>query len=436
MDPRSAIAAVRFGLGRRPDDPVSPDPAAWLERQVSGPPAPQRALPGLQAPLALPAALDVMEASSAASGKPREAVRELLHLVEGEASAWVGHCLASDAPFQDRLTMFWANHFTVSRRDRRAGILVAPMLREAIRPHQAGRFTDMLLAVMRHPAMRRYLTNMRSIGPNSPRGMASGRGLNENLAREILELHTVTPAAGYTQADVTEFARMLTGWGMPREDGALFDPRSHEPGPKTLMGRTYPEGEAAGIEALRWLGDHPATHRHLATKLVRHFVADDPPPAAVERIFAVLRDTRGDLGAASRALVRLPQAWTPPLGKLRTPQDYVLAVGRAVEHPPAGAALGVDSMAFLGQALWRPAQPDGYPDVAEGWATPAAMMRRIEWAYAVAARVPAGRRDPRALAEAVLGPLVPEETLREAGRAGSAREALTIVLASPEFQRR
>jgi uncharacterized protein (DUF1800 family) len=435
MTPRAAIAAVRFGLGRRPEDPVPADPAAWLERQVAGPPAPQRQIPGLAPPMTLADAMRAREAASMRNRVDRDAVRDAVRMIRNDAVAWVAHCLAGDASYQDRLTNFWCNHFAVSPRARAGQLMAGPMLRDAVRANQAGRFADMLLAVVRHPAMGMYLTNIRSTGPNSAGGMASGRGLNENLAREVLELHTVTPAAGYTQADVTELARVLTGWSLPDETGATFQPRRHEPGPKTVMGRTWPEGEQAGIDLLRWLAGHPATHRNLASKLVRHFVADDPPPAAVEAIFAVLRDTGGDLGAASRALVRLPQAWDPPLSKLRAPQDYVLAVGRAVEHPPADAARALESMEVLGQPLWRPGQPDGFPDVAEPWATPAAVLRRVEWAYTVAAQVPL-RRDPRALAEAVLGPLAQPDTLREAGRAGSAREALTIILASPEFQRR
>lgn len=439
MDLRNAIAAIRFGLGRRPDEPLPSDPAAWLEHQV-GPAAPQRTAPGLPPPLSFAEAHALLFRRAAAQeGEDRQAVREMTRRTEEDAIAWVGHCLLSDAPFQDRLTNFWANHFTMSRRVRIAGPFIGPWVREVVRPNLSGRFADMLLGTVRHPGMLIYLSNGRSIGPNSPVGRRSGRGLNENLAREILELHTVTPAAGYTQHDVTEFARILTGWSVQRDGergGFVFRAAAHEPGPKTLFGRTFPEGEEGGIEALRFLADHPATHRNLAVKLARHFVADDPPQAAVDRLYAVLRDTGGDLGAVSRALVRLPEAWSPPLTKVRAPLDYVLAVGRALGLP-AEAAEGLhQAMATLGQPLWSAGQPVGWPDLAEEWAVPEALMHRIEWANLMAGRAGGGRRDARALAEATLGPLAGAETLREIGRAGSAQDALTLLLVSPEFQRR
>jgi uncharacterized protein (DUF1800 family) len=353
-----------------------------------------------------------------------------------ETAAAMGLLIASPHGFRERLVAFWANHFTVARG--KVPYLVGHYVREAIRPHVTGRFEDMLLAVVRHPAMLAYLDNQGSVGPGSRAGQRSRRGLNENLAREVLELHTVTPAARYTQADVTAFARVLTGWSFApaREPfGFIFRPEAHEPGDKTVMGRTWPEGEQGGLLALAWLARHESTHRHLATKLVRHFVADDPPPEAVRVVFATLRDTRGDLGAAARALVRLPAAWDPPLSKLRTPQDYVPAVLRAVDAPAEGVERqAVGTLNYLGQPLWGARAPIGWPDVAAEWAVPETMLRRVEWANGISAR--GSGRDAAELAEAVMGPLVRPETLRAAARAGSAREALTLVLTSPEFHRR
>ena len=435
MDLRSAIAAARFGLGRRPREAIPADPLAWLEAQT-GPavPPPQHAVPGLPPPLSgaeAQAGWRLLLQRGEVDRRPTLRANQL------DAVAWVGHCLLSDSPFQDRLTNFWANHFTISRRVQNAGLFVGPWLREVVRPGLFGRFPDLLLGTVRHPAMLLYLSNHGSIGPNSRAGLRTGRGMNENLAREILELHTVTPAAGYTQADVTAFAAILTGWGADNEAETptfRFRPNQHEPGPKTLLGRRFEEGEEGGLAALRFLADHPATHRHLATRLVRHFVADDPPRAAVERIFGVLRDTSGDLGAASRALLRLPDAWSPPLGKLRDPQDWLVAIGRALEFPPERAEFLANGMNALAQPLWSAPQPVGWPDVAEEWAVPEAMMRRVEWAYSAVGR--GGRPDARALAEAVLGPLAHPDTLREVARAGSAQDALTLLFVSPEFQRR
>jgi len=432
METRSIVAAVRFGLGRRPDDPAPNDPVAWLDRQLAAPPRPPAPdLPDLSAAFA---AFRADRMDPPGPGRPSRAAG----LFRKEAADFLSRCIGSDAPFRERLVAFWANHLTVSRRR----VIVVPVaghyVREAIAPHVTGRFADMLLAAVRHPAMLQYLDNAGSFGPDSALGRRSNRGLNENLAREVLELHTVTPAAGYTQADVTEFARILTGWSvqvMREPAGFVFRPAAHQPGAKTLMGRRYEEGEQAGVEALAWLAEHPATHRHLATKLVRHFVADDPPPAAVDRIFAVLRDTRGDLGAAARALLRLPQAWAPSLSKIRSPQDFVVGTLRAAGvAPETGGDRALGSLNLLNQPLWSAPAPIGWPDDAANWAVPEQMIRRVEWTYALAGF--AGRADAGEIASAVLGPLAKEETLRAAALAGSAREALTIALTAPEFQRR
>lgn len=433
MDPQPLVAAIRFGLGRRPQEPLPADPLAWLDSQLA-PGLPDPVLPP-DLPATLPAIFQAVAEDNAhqrAGGMGRPWQRRIQR---EEAAAALALRLTGAHGFRERLVAFWTNHFTVARN--RVPYYVGHFVREAIRPHVTGRFEDMLLAVVRHPAMLAYLDNAGSIGPNSPAGQRAGRGLNENLAREILELHTVTPAAGYSQADVTAFAKVLTGWSFAsaREPfGFLFRPLAHEPGAKTVMGRSWPEGEEGGLQLLTWLARHEATHRHLATKLVRHFVADDPPPEAVGRIFAVLRESGGDLGAAARALIRLPEAWDPPLSKLRAPQDYAIAVLRALEAPPEEAERAFGALQFLGQPLWQPPAPIGFPDTARDWAAPEMLVRRIEWANGVATR--GTGRDAAALAEAVLGPLLRPATLAAAARAGSAREALTLVLTCPEFHRR
>jgi uncharacterized protein (DUF1800 family) len=432
MEPAPFVAALRFGHGRRPGDVPPADPRAWLDAQLAP------ALPGPTLAEGLPVTLPGIfaaqrednESSRAGMGRPNQR-----RIMLGESHAALAHAATSPHGFRERLVAFWTNHFTVARQ--KVPLYVGHLVREAIRPHVTGRFDDMLVAVVRHPAMLAYLDNQGSIGPGSRAGQRMSRGLNENLAREILELHTVTPAARYSQADVTEFAKVLTGWSfVPLREpfGFVFRDPAHEPGAKTVMGRTFPEGQEGGLMALAWLGRHEATHRHLATKLVRHFVADDPPPAAVQRILAVLRDTGGDLGAAARALVALPAAWDPPLTKLRAPQDYVLALLRAMDAPPDAAERAFGALQYLGQPFWNPPAPIGWPDRAGDWAAPEMMVRRIEWANAISGR--GAGRDAAALAEAVLGPLARPETLRAAARAGSAREALTLVLTSPEFQRR
>jgi len=434
MDTRTAQALIRFGLGRRGEEPLPPDPAAWLHDQLRQPD---------------PARLDPRPSTAAGlealafdrTNKPPPGQRAVPPLFRAQAQAELANALTTPAPFRERLVWFWTNHFTVSIRGGCAAVACA-FVEEAIRPHVTARFETMLLAVMRHPAMLIYLNNVRSVGPDSPAGKRRHLGLNENLARECMELHTVSPAAGYTQADVTNFARVLTGWSINLKSdppGFMFRPLAHEPGAITLMGRRFPPGEAGGIAALRFLANHPSTHRFLATRLAQYFVADSPSPGAIHAIEAALRDTGGNLGAAAAAVVALPAAWQPA-AKLRTPQDYVIATLRMLDLPPEEQekmnVAGI--LAGLGQPFLNAPQPDGWSDRAASWAAPEAMMRRIDWAYAVSGRVAAPSSGPDAaeLAEANLGPLLSPATLQAVHRAGSRRDAMTLLLSSPEFQRR
>jgi uncharacterized protein (DUF1800 family) len=435
MDQRAIHALNRFGLGRRGSEALPGDPHAWLATQLEGP-DPALALPARSTAEGLVAwREDVAAGNNGAGGAARAIMR-------GDTATVLDHAVETDTPFRERLAWFWANHFTVSLRRGAVQAVAHAYLREAIRPHVTGRFVDMLGAVMRHPAMLYYLDNAQSAGPDSPvarrsAGAArSASGLNENLARECLELHTVTPAAGYAQGDVVALAQVLTGWTVAlREDPprALFRAGMHQPGPKTVLGHACPAGAEGLDSALAFLAAHPATRRNLATKLVRHFVADDPPPAAVARVAAVLADSDGDLRQAALAVVALPEAWVP-LAKLRGPSDYVLAVVRAMDLPAGQRPRLRDSMASLGQPVMNAPLPNGWPDRAADWVAPEAMLRRIDWAYAVAGRGAA--LDPMAVAERTLGPLLMESTRDEMRRAGSRREALALLFASPEFQRR
>jgi uncharacterized protein (DUF1800 family) len=435
MSVRGHIAAIRFGYGLRLGEAPPEDPEGWLLRQIDNPAPPPE---GIATPDALRLRAEDAAALRAGQDRPRapngRAAMEVL--IRDEGIAFAARRMTAEQPFRERLVDFWMNHFTVSRRASRTASISGAFEREAIRPHVTGRFADMVVAVARHPAMLLYLDNAGSVGPQSQVGQRGRRGLNENLAREVLELHTLSPAGGYTQADVQEFARILTGWSVELQappHGFVFRAAAHEPGEKVLMGRRFGEGEAAGESALRFLAEHPATWRHLAVKLARHFVADDPPPAAVSAIAAELRDTRGNLAAVSRLLVRLPQAWEP-LVKFRAPADYVIAAVRATGLDVARADVVLAGMAALDQTLWRAPQPNGWPDTAAGWAGPEAVMRRIDWAYTLAARV--SRIDPRAAAEAALGPLGRPETATAMARAGSVRDAITLLLGSPEFMHR
>ena len=438
MDTAALNATIRFGLGHAAGQPLPADPRRWLADQLARPdPAPATGATIADALMARRQdRLDRPPGGEQARGGPTRART----LALSEQAALLDQALLTPAPFRERLVHFWANHFTVSVRVGQVGPMIGPYVREAIRPHVTGRFGDMLLAVIRHPAMLIYLNNATSAGPNSPGGQRTGRGLNENLARECLELHTLgragTPAAGYTQADVTEFARTLTGWSVEREEeplGFRFRPGMHEPGARTLLGQSFPDGEEGGIAALAFLAAHPATHHALATKLVQHFTADVPPPDAVRRIEGVLRDTGGDLGAASLALVDLPAAWQP-LTKLRPPQDFVIAALRASGLPEGHRPDPAGIMGALGQPFFNAPAPIGWPDTAEDWAGPEALLRRVDWAYGFAGREELP--DPGTLAATALGPLLSAATANEMRHAGSRRDALTLLLASPEFQRR
>jgi uncharacterized protein (DUF1800 family) len=429
MDISAAQALTRFGLGRRPADPLPTDPRGWLQLQLQGPD-----------PMANtgPSSAEGLTALRAdRKDKPEPGQSQARALFRDGVEAQLANALTTQMPFRERLVWFWTNHFTVSVRRGECAAVLPSFVNEAIRPHVTGKFADMVLAVMHHPAMLMYLDNQGSVGPDSPAGQRSHRGLNENLARECMELHTVTPVSGYTQADVTAFADILTGWSIDMQGdppGFVYRPGAHQPGTQTVMGHEFPEGEAGGIAALKFLANHHATYRSLATQLTQCFVADDPPPDAVNKIENVLRNTNGDLGAAASAVVQLDAAWTPQT-KLRTPQELVIATLRALDLQPSQVPNMQGMMAGLGQPMWGAPQPNGWPDRASAWAAPEAMMRRVDWAYGMSARVPA-TADELQLADSTLGPFLQQATQDAMKHAGSRRDALTLLLTSPEFQRR
>ncbi|WP_338662526.1 DUF1800 domain-containing protein [Pararoseomonas sp. SCSIO 73927] len=440
MNASGHVAALRFGLGPRPE---SPSPAGGREEaraallaQLGAPPDAAAPPEGWQAD---PTPDEIMGLTVLDRRDPlprREGSRQS-QLFRAEARAYLARLVATPTPFRERLVAFWANHLTVSRKKATAAGFIGSYVRSAIRPHVTASFGTMLKAAVRHPAMLQYLDQASSIGPDSQYGRHTGQGLNENLAREVMELHTLSPAAGYTQADVTEFARVLTGLGVGRgshPQPTVFRPGSHQPGTKVVMGQSFPPGPASVDAALDWLAAHPATHRHLAAKLARHFVADDPPPAAVRRLYSVLRDTGGDLGAVSREIVALPEAWDPPLSKLRTPMELVVAAYRAFGAGAESADAAYGALGPLGQPLWASEAPNGWPDTAAGWVHPEGMMLRLDRVHAITGGY--ARQDAREALERALGPLASESTREAVLRAGSNREALTFLLGSPEFQRR
>ena len=445
-DVTTFIALNRFGLGIGPADAraVGTDPRAWLRRQVD----PVQAVPATLA--AFPGSDAILKDLHTARAEGPESLRRTTrrHYRESfaaEIAARARHMVAADRPFAERMVLFWSNHFTVSRSKAIIGPALPAYEREAIRPHIFGRFEDLLIAVAGHAAMVSYLDNNISIGPNSPVGRRTGRALNENLAREILELHTLGVDGGYMQKDVEEFARALTGWthgGMVRrgqrpESGRfVFRAIMHEPGPKTILGKTYrPGGVEEARAVMRDLAHHPATARFIATKLVRHFVADDPPPAAVDRIARVFADTGGDLAAVSRALIDLDAAWEEPLPKSKAPYELVISSLRALDLDALTARHLRTPLETMGQIPFSAPSPQGWADTAGHWLAPEALLRRIEWLRAVAGQVSASVR-PDALLEQVIGPVATPETRQMVDLAPSADAGIALILASPEFQRR
>ena len=364
-------------------------------------------------------------------------------IYRAETLARMQAAVAAPIGFAERLVWFWSNHFCVSiRKGGVTAIAAGTYEREAIRPHVLGRFEAMLLAVERHPAMLSYLDNRQSIGPNSRAGTRRDRGLNENLARENLELHTLGVDGGYTQDDVTSLAKILTGWtiiGRNDEDGELgeftFNANRHEPGEATLLGRRLPaEGVAQGEAALRLIAAHPATARHIALKLARHFIADEPPVALVVTLTKVFLETHGDLLRVSLALIEAREAWGPELVKMRSPQEFVAAALRATGAPFIAPQVNGPLIA-MGQGIWQTDGPNGYADTVATWASPEGLNTRLDYAMSLGRRV-GGDRDPGALAEAVFGLSASPDTVQAIQRAETRQQGLAILLMSPEMQRR
>jgi uncharacterized protein (DUF1800 family) len=477
----TAIALNRFGLGARSADPLPGEPKVWLLVQFD------RFEPRPKALASVPARSEIVQQLSdyiaeqrmgrkakrqlqpaamptgdeaKGDGIPDSAKRFLRRGIRDDylvmTSARLSAALTTTAPFVERLVHFWANHFAVSA-DKLPVIPLAGLLEfEAIRPHVLGKFSNMLLAVEQHPAMLVYLDQAQSIGPDSQAGRfiaARGqqeRGLNENLAREILELHTLGVRTGYSQADVTEFARALTGWtvnGLTRGPAArmlgngttgdfAFAELIHQPGDRQIMGRRYGEGGQRQAHAILMdLAANPATAKHLSTKLARHFAGDDPPPAMVERLSQAYLKSGGDLPTVYRAILASPEAWAPQPLKFKTPWEWLVSALRAFNQDALDPTLAGALMGQLGQPVWKPGSPAGFDDIAASWAAPEALVRRVEVAQRIAQRA-SSSVDPRVLAENVLPGALGELTRAAIARAESPAEGLALLLVSPEFVRR
>ena len=351
---------------------------------------------------------------------------------------------SAEVGFVERWVAFWSNHFCVSVvKDPFIRLTAGAYEREAIRPNVFGRFVDLLMAAEKHQAMLHYLDNAQSVGPNSRAGMNRKLGLNENLAREILELHTLGVAGGYAQEDVTAFARVLTGWtvvGPPGQMGQpgsfVFNPAAHEPGAHRLLGKTYPEGGLEQGEAvLKDLARHASTAKFIATKLVRHFIADEPPPALVDRLSKLFRDTDGDLKALAMGLLDAPESWSLPLTKIRTPYEFLIATSRLIGRMPEDPGRINGALNLLGQPIWQPTGPNGFPDRVSVWASPEGLKLRLDLANDIGKRL-GDAMNPGDLLQIAFGEAASAQTTQTIRRAESRPQAMALLFMSPEFQRR
>ena len=459
-DMMAAIAATRFGLGARPGEIAAArsDPRGFLTAQIrpQGADQPQAGAEGSAQRLSdfrdyQMQKRDAKAAQGEVGGNPKpdplkDAKKMLRDDTGGDFLARAQLASTTDAAFRERWALFWANHFTVSATKQITGTVIGPFEQEAIRPHVFGRFEDLLVASSTHPAMLLYLDQAQSIGPDSKAGAymqrrAKGGGLNENLAREIMELHTVGVEAGYSQADVTEFARAMTGFsiGRPQEERAfqfLFRDNAHEPGARTVMGRRYgQDGQAQALAVMRDLAASPQTARHVATKLAVHFVGDDPPPALVARLEKSFNDSGGRLDDLARALVNAPESWDPAPAKFKTPYEFAISTWRSVGGQPQAIGKLAPVLTGLGQKPFSAPSPKGWPEEAQVWCAPDALIKRLRFSEAFAAQA-ADRLDPVEFAQSTLGARLTPPVAKAVARAETRREAMALLLMSPEFQRR
>ncbi|WP_404712531.1 DUF1800 family protein [Sphingomonas sp. MMS24-J13] len=469
-----AIALNRFGLGARPNETLSGDPKGWLLGQLARFDAKPAAYAGLSVPGArvrailaqdhppaagtsdaIPLQTDLVSILRAKRPDQQQAMAQEAH--DGYAAAInarVAIALDTEAPFVERLAAFWSNHFALSIEKPQVGIFAAAYEIDAIRPHVLGRFEDMLMAVEHHPAMLFYLDQYGSVGPGSWFSQQVVRtqpgmdvGLNENLAREIMELHTLGARSGYSQADVTEFARALTGWtvsGMgyrpasdePTTGSFVFRDVIHSPGNRTIMGKVYPAGgEQQAKSVLHDLANAPATARHISTKLARHFVADNPPPAMIERMSKAFLESQGDLPAVYRVMIEAPEAWAATATKFKTPWDWVVSMLRGLGRREVPGLDFQSMLTLLGQSIWQPGSPAGFDDISASWAAPEALVVRVQLAEHFASQA-ARLLDARTLAPKLMPGMVSPTTAAAIAQAESGASALTLMLVSPEFQRR
>ena len=374
--------------------------------------------------------------------------RQARQLQAGWLKSTIARGVFTNDGLRERLVDFWADHFTVKGKRGITRPAVSTYVEDAIRPNIAGSFATLLKAAIFHPMMLSYLDQINSVGPNSLVAVRKpGRGMNENLAREVLELHTLGVNAGYTQKDVVELAKLFTGLTYRMGKGFVYGVKMAEPGAETVLGKSYGgyRNDLSDIEDfLEDVAVHPDTARHLARKLVVHFISDTPDRSLVDHIAAAYLDSGGNLMQAYSAMLGHPSAWALPGRKVKQPFAFVIAAIRALAVPKQRIMearwqdvrdLIYAPLGLMGQPWQNPAGPDGWPEGAEHWITPQGLAARIQWAMTVPAIMRPDLPDPRRFVQTALGNRA-DDRLRFAVAAAEVKsEGVGLVLVSPAFQR-
>ncbi|MDB5523194.1 MAG: hypothetical protein JWM58_957 [Rhizobium sp.] len=509
---KPTMSAIRFGYGIRPGEETADGPDALMAQLEKAASAklrfPAEGIEGRYATM-----LEFNDRVRDARVKDKEQRRKNLRPIRKDIFKVFGtdqHLRVAQSAFSpygfhERLATFWVDHFSVSARKQRMMNLLAPLYEaEALRPNMAGPFEKLLSAAIRHPAMLTYLDQIKSSGPNSRRGKRAGKGLNENLGRELLELHTLGVDGGYTQEDVRNAALVLTGLSIEKDSGESdFKPQLAEPGPLTFMGKSYGSKKRSVDDVNAMLADlvvMPQTGKYICRKLAIHFVSDKPPQPLIDAMVAAWTSSGGNLMDVYAAMLKHPAAWDNPGEKARQPYDYVVAGLRALDVPekafampdrhddeddddeaapanpaPAMSAMAkksdpkmaatemteeeredmveekkakkgnklhpplnritVGAMKKLGQPVWEPNSPAGFDEGFDAWISSSQITGRIEWAQRVSGRF-AGRLDPDAMLKATLRDAARDDTITVVRQAPNRTAGMSLVLASPEFNRR
>ena len=348
----------------------------------------------------------------------------------------------TDRPFAIRLLDFFSNHFSVSAPTQSMKILSPILERDAIAPNLFGQFEDLIIAVEQHPAMLLYLNNAKSVGPNSPIGKRT-RGLNENLAREILELHTLGVDGGYTLKDIRQLAMAISGWSITNDRdakpaGFRFRIKGHEPGERNILGKSYPAGGVTqGQAVLRDLARHKKTAQFVSYKLAQHLIADEPPKELVAAMVNTWVKTEGNIKAVVTSLVRHPQSWDSQSKKLKTPREFVVSACRAVSHSKTVdqtlLTIALRGLNFMGQRPFGAGSPAGYSNLNRAWSGSDALMKHIDWVNQLSKKT---RQTPQAVAGRIYDSTLSSLTVKLLAGAESRAQGLALLLLSPEFQRR